>query len=609
MTGSHAASGRGGKASTAAPPTIDLLTMVVLQNGVKTAGADMTETLVRSARSGVLNTAYDFSCAFVTRDFSTVSTSGGGLPFHLNSIDLVPRAMAAKFGDDMAEGDVFACNSSYMGNTHCADLTLISPVVVGDTLVGYACARAHLADIGFPTPTTYDRPCKDYYAEGLTLPGVRIQRGRRDVQEVIDICMANIRSPEVFYGDYLAMISSLRVGEARMRALCEKYGVDTFLAFADEFGRYGERMAREAIARLPSGTVHKELLYDPLPELGYPEGFPVRASVTVDAAGERIAVDLTANEDNIPMGINTSEAFMLACVRQAVFATLGPDVPRVTGAFSRLEIRAREGAAVGLPKFPTSTSVGAVGLGQVLYNAVSLALGELGDEVYALAGTNVGTATSSSVLSGHDSRSGRSYVNQLVLGHWGGPALRGHDGWLTFGSASSAGFLGQTSIEIAERQQPIIIDRQRPRVDSGGAGEFEGAPGSEVVIAVRRDPVRFIANQGGRTHPPQGARGGGPGGACSSWIIEPDGTRRELSLDADFVVKPGQKVLSHSCGGGGWGDPRRRDSARVLERVRDGWVSPERARDVYGVVLSGAGSAACTVDEDATAALRGAGRQ
>jgi len=244
---------------------IDLLTMVVLQNGVKTAGADMTETLVRSARSGVLNTAYDFSCTFITRDFSTVATAGGGLPFHLNSMDLVPRALAAKFGGDMEEGDVFACNSSYMGNTHCADLTLVSPVFSGGAMVGYACARAHLADIGFPTPTTYDRPCKDYYAEGLTLPGVRIQRGRRDVQEVIDICMANIRSPDVFYGDYLAMIASLRVGEARIAALCDKYGADTFLAFAEEFGRYGERMAREAIGRLPPEPCARKCSTTPCP--------------------------------------------------------------------------------------------------------------------------------------------------------------------------------------------------------------------------------------------------------------------------------------------------------------------------------------------------------
>jgi len=352
--------------------------------------------------------------------------------------------------------------------------------------------------------------------------------------------------------------------------------------------------------------VRKEVLYDPLPELGYPEGFPVRATVIVDTAAQKVDVDLTANEDNIPMGINTSEAFMLACVRQAVFAALGPDVPRVTGAFSRVEIRAREGAAVGIPKFPASTSVGAVGLGQVLYNAVSLALTELGEEVYALSGTNVGTATSSSVVSGFDSRSGRTYVNQLVLGHWGGPALRGHDGWLTFGSASSAGFLGQTSVEIAERQQPIVIEAQRPRPDSGGAGEFEGAPGSEVVIGVRRDPVRFISNQGGRVHPPQGARGGQPGGACNSWLIGADGSRRELALDADFVVRPGQKIVSHSCGGGGWGEPRRRDPARVLKRVEDGLLSPRKAREVYGVAVTASNAGrGFAIDEAATDALRG----
>ena len=210
---------------------IDLLTMVVLQSGVGTAGVEMSETLVKSGRSGILNTAYDFSCAFVDRNFSTLSTSGGGLPFHLNSIDMVPRAVAAKYGGDMQEGDIFACNDSYMGNTHCADITMVSPVVVDDQIVGYCCVRAHMADIGFPTPTTYDRQCRDYYAEGITLPGVRVQQNFRDIPEVVEILKANIRSPEMFYGDYLAIVAALRVGQKRVTDLCRKYGVDTLGGF------------------------------------------------------------------------------------------------------------------------------------------------------------------------------------------------------------------------------------------------------------------------------------------------------------------------------------------------------------------------------------------
>ncbi|MGE0502332.1 MAG: hydantoinase B/oxoprolinase family protein [Rhizobiaceae bacterium] len=584
---------------------VDLLTMVVLQSGIGTAGVEMSETLVKSGRSGILNTAYDFSCAFVDRNFSTLSTSGGGLPFHLNSIDMVPRAVAAKYAGDMREGDIFACNDSYMGNTHCADITMVSPVAVDDQIVGYCCVRAHMADIGFPTPTTYDRQCRDYYAEGITLPGVRVQQNFRDIPEVVEILKANIRSPEMFYGDYLAIVAALRVGQKRVADLCRKYGVETFNRFSEQLQHYGERMAREAIRDLPGGTVTKQLMYEPLPDIGYPDGFPVRATVTVDPIAEKVLIDVRDNEDNIPMGLNLSEGVLLACARQAVFAALGPEVPRVNGAFSRVEVTARTGAAVGIPRFPAATSVGGVGLTQVLYNVISIALTEMGQNVYALSGTNVGIGAAGSVVSGYDSRIGKSYVNQILYGHWGGPALNGHDGYLTFGSASSAGFLMHMSVEIGERQQPIVIQSLGVNQDSGGAGQFDGAPGSHTVITPLADPVRFIANAGGRVFPPPGTRGGQPGGSCWTWVEDADGRREALAVDADFILRPGQRLIATSCGGGGWGDPKSRDPERIRKRVEDGWLSVEKARDVYGVALSAERySGRYAVDHNETARLR-----
>ena len=409
----------------------------------------------------------------------------------------------------------------------------------------------------------------------------------------------------MFYGDYLAIVAALRVGQKRVTDLCRKYGVDTFRRFSEQLQRYGERMAREAIRNLPGGTVTKELMYEPLPDIGYPDGFPVRATVTVDPVAEKVLIDICDNEDNIPMGLNLSECVLLACARQAVFATLGPDVPRVNGAFSRVQVKARKGAAVGIPRFPAATSVGGVGLTQVLYNAISIALTELGENVYALSGTNVGIGAAGSVISGHDSRIGKSYVNQILYGHWGGPALRGHDGYLTFGSASSAGFLMHMSVEIGERQQPILIEKLGVNQDSGGAGEWDGAPGSLTVIAPLADPIRFIANAGGRVFPPPGTRGGQPGGSCWTWVEGADGRRETLAVDADFILTPGQRLIASSCGGGGWGDPKKRDAERVRRRVEDGWLSVDKARLVYGVALvAEKANGGYTIDRSETARLR-----
>ena len=133
--------------------------------------------------------------------------------------------MREKFGNDLHPGDCFANNSGYHGNTHCGDFTLCAPIFFKGRVVFFAMARAHLADIGFPTPTTYGPLARDVYEEGLIFPCVRIQREGRDITEVIDICKANIRAPEQFYGDYLACLAAVRTGEKGVLELCTKYGV------------------------------------------------------------------------------------------------------------------------------------------------------------------------------------------------------------------------------------------------------------------------------------------------------------------------------------------------------------------------------------------------
>jgi len=187
----------------------------------------MVNALFRSGRSGVLNTAMDFSCCITDSEHRAVSTALG-LPIHVAAIDLISRAVEKKYGADIHPGDCFANNSAYHGNTHCGDFTLCVPIFAGGELVFYAIARAHLGDMGFPTPTTYSPLSRDLYEEGLMLPCVRIQRDYKDVPEVLDICKANIRAPDQFHGDYLATLAAVRTGERGIQELCDKYASAPF---------------------------------------------------------------------------------------------------------------------------------------------------------------------------------------------------------------------------------------------------------------------------------------------------------------------------------------------------------------------------------------------
>ncbi len=391
--------------------------------------------------------------------------------------------------------------------------------------------------------------------------------------------------PEQFYGDYLAVLAAVRTGEARLKALCQKHGFPKIKSFLDAFQDYAERVAVAAIGNLPKGRVMKEMLYDSETAL-YPDGIPIRATIEVDPEAGYVTVDLRDNVDNLPLGINMTESTTLASCMTAVLNILGPDVPRCTGSFKRVKVLMREGAAVGKPRFPAATSAATTNLCHALIPHLQSMFADLKGGLGTAYGS-IGMPGSCPVISGSDPRhKGKNFVNQVIMGYWGGPAMHGHDGWLTYGSGGSQGLLLQSSVEVVEQQQPILIEKLEIRPDSGGAGEWEGAPGARCVMKPRFAPVRFMINSASRQHAPHGVRGGLTGANMEIRRVRSNGDMEDLPITTDVVLEPGERLVSEGCGGGGYGSPLIRDPQRVLASVRAGRVSRDRARDVYGVVVT-----------------------
>lgn len=562
---------------------VDKFLMIVLRRNFEAIIRDMVNALFKSGRSGVLNTAMDFSCSLTDAKFQSVSVAVG-LPVHTGAIDLIPRVVAERYGDSMKPGDCYVNNDGYLGNTHCGDFTLCVPVFIGGAVRFYTIARAHFADMGFPTPTTYGAGAVDRYQEGLQLPCVKIQQNFEDVREVVDICKANIRAPEQFYGDYVACRAAVRTGEKRLAELCEKYGTELVEEFLEEFQNYAENMTAAAIAKLPKQRASGTFYYDSdLPD--YPDGLPIRATIDIDPEQGMIDIDLTDNVDNVPLGINLTEATTLASCRMSALNVLGPDIPRCSGAFRRIRVKMREGAVIGKPRYPAATSAATSNLCSAFSSHLHALYSQVSDQHGSAYGT-IGVPASASVISGRDPRyNGREYVNQLLMGYWGGPAVPGADGWLTYGSASTQGAIWQSSVEVSEAQHPIIVEKLAIRVDSGGAGEFQGGPGASIVFYAHMSPVRFVYNAAARNHPPLGVRGGEAGAPTQTWKVKTTGERIELPLNGDVLLQPGERLFSESCGGGGYGEPAKRDPAKVEHHLREGWISAEYSKEHYGVSL------------------------
>jgi len=585
--------------------SFDPVLLAVIANRLDTIVREMENTLQRSGRSAVLNMARDFSCALITGD-SRLLASAEGLPVHVIGMEFLAQAVT-DLHDDIREGDAFLHNDPYLGNTHPADHVILVPVFHEGRHLFTAAAKAHQADCGNALPTTYMPYARDVYEEGsLIFPAVRVQRDYADVDDVIRMCRRRIRVPEQWYGDYLAMVGAARIGEARLKDLCARYGGELLERFVEEWFDYSERRIAHVISRMPKGSFVGTGRHDPFGPA--PEGIPINVGVTVDPDAGTIELDLTDNIDCLPAGVNESRTCAMNNCMTGVFNSIDPDIPHNAGTFRRVKVRLRENCVVGIPRFPHSCSVATTNVGERLVVTTQKAFADNWDG-YGLAEGACGIGPAFAVVSGTDWRKGDDpYVNQKFLGSQGGPAGPEHDGWITYGNSVTNGLMFRDSVEIDEQKYPIRVREIRIRTDSEGAGRRRGAPGTRVTYGPKRDAMTAAYVTDGFRFPPRGTRGGGDAAPSIPFRLRADGTEVELPPISAERIEPGELLGHLLSGGGGYGDPRERDPELVRADVLARFVSRERAREVYGVAFRAeALDDSLEVDEAETARLRGAG--
>ena len=578
---------------------MDPVLMAVLANRLNAIVREMTNTLLRTARSAVLAVVRDFSCSIVTGD-NRLLCPGEGVPVHIFGSSLQTQAMC-DIHEDIAPGDAFLHNDPYLGNTHPADHMYMVPVFIDGQHLFTTCAKAHQADCGNSIPSTYHAYARDIYEEGaLIFPCVRVQKDYADVDDIIRMCRRRIRVPEQWYGDYLATMGAARIGERRLTELVERYGMETIKQFITDWFAYSERRTIEAIKKLPKGRLENVSVYDPLPPV-LPESLPIKVVVDVDPEAGRIEVDLTDNEDNKDFGLNESVACATSNAMCGVFNCIDPEIPHNAGSFKRISVKLREGCLAGIPKFPHSCSMATTNIADRIVNATQAAFAQIGDG-HGLAEGAMGMGAGAAVISGKDWRFGDApYINQEWLIANGGPGTPSTDGWLNYGLPVAGGLIYRGSVEVEESKHPILIKHLRVVQGGGGAGKFRGAPGNEVVYGPRHDPMTVIASCDAQHNPPQGVRGGKAGPPAQTYKVHKDGGEEKLPGVVECQLEPGEWVRGIDAGGGGYGDPLERDPQRVCKDVLEKWETVERAQDIYGVVFSGAvGDESLSVDVTAT---------
>jgi N-methylhydantoinase B len=568
----------------------DPIGLALVQKQLDHIARQMGWVMMRTARSPIFSQSHDFSC-FIGNAQGNVVSQADGLPIHTGGGGFAIRAVLDSFAGEIADGDVFILSDPYeAGGNHLPDWTIVRPVFVRGEILAFCCNRAHQSDIGGGAAGTYNPAATEIFHEGIRLPVLRLVDAGTTRKDLWRLLLLNSRCPDLLDGDLRAMIGSTEIGAARVNDALSALPAETVVDYLQGILGYAERLVLDEIGRLPCGEYEGEDESDN--DCFGPAENKVRVRITVSKSG--IHVDFTGSSPQIAGFKNSSIANTCSSVYLAVISFLAPHLPKNAGAFRPITVLA-----------PAGTIVNARPPAPMTMNTVFPATNIVHACWKALAACDPSRACAGWGKSLHCVTSGRAPSGEtFVMYHWHGlpaaGAVRGRDGFPTMGTVPTLCGLRLPNVEAYEQLYPIAIRKYEMRRDGEGAGEFRGGTGIDYIADVEAAAEWSFRGEGAHGLTAFGINGGIAGQSGSLTLSTPD--TRSIDIPQFGVRHLGpMRIVIASPGGGGFGDPRSRDPNAVLRDVVDGIVSPAKALNVYGVVLT---DSPLRLDRDATRAVR-----
>ena len=502
---------------------MDAIDFEILYSGLVSIAEEMGVVLKKSSYSPNIRERMDASCAIFSGDRRMLAQAEH-IPVHLGSMHLPLEHIHFELSD----GDQILLNDPTLGGTHLPDLTIYKPVLVDNELVAFLGNRAHHADVGGTAPGSMPGHSTDIYQEGLILPPVKIMDGGVVNKGVMDILLANTRTPHERRGDIMAQLGANNYGARMVEEFISGCGISTYHELETEIMDHAGRMVRKRMVKLPKGTFCGE---DVL-ELG-DSVVKIRVSVTI---GDRIKVDFTGSSQACLGNINAPLAVTHSAVYFFFKAILGGDIPSNAAFYQFFDIVAPEGSVVAAPKGAAVVG-GNVETSQRIVDALLLAL----SDVLELPAQSHGTMNNVSF-------GNTKFTYYETLGGGAG-ATRG-----TKGASGVHVYMTNTRntpVEVIEASFPLLCLGYHLREGSGGAGWWYGGEG--LLKHYRAlEPCSFSVLSDRRRVAPRGAAGGGDGAVGRNVVIK-DGKEMMLPGKCTVQLEAGDEVVVMTPGGGGYG--------------------------------------------------------
>ena len=556
---------------------VDPVIVEVVRNLLLSIADETNTVIIKSAYSTNIKERRDNTVAIMDAKGDVVAQVEGSIPILLATSLFIAKRILEKYGPEgIHPGDMFILNDPYSGSgNHLPDITICAPVFAGDKLIAWISNIAHHSDIGGSVPGSIVGNARSVFEEGIRIPIVRICRDGEVNRDVMDLLLGNTRTREERRGDFTAQISANLIGIEKLQSAYAKYG-DVLLDCMEEIQNYADRMMRSTIRKIPDGVYEFEDFVDGCGEL-VPHPINIRVKITV--AGDEMTMDFTGTHVQVEAPINVPFPALMSAILFSIKALVGPSLPTNSGIFSPIKVIAPAGCLVN-PTEPAPVSV-LIDAGQRIPDTLFGALASIMPE-RILAASN-GACTTCMLFGRTEHSHGKYFIcHESIAG--GSGASHYFDGL-----SGVQVYLTNTSnmpIEATEIEYPdIMLEQYYLRRDSGGAGQFRGGCGIQREYKICSDGMAVNCLGDRQKFQPWGLDGGMAGAAGAFYLVDGQtGEKTALShKTSNLPVKKGDSILVLTPGAGGVGAPGNRPPEKVLLDVRQNLVSPEAAKELYGV--------------------------
>ncbi|HXO03828.1 MAG TPA: hydantoinase B/oxoprolinase family protein [Stellaceae bacterium] len=547
---------------------LDPITVDITRYKLDGIANEMQATLLRSSFSPIVKEGLDASASLFALDGTTLAQSCS-IPIHLATLIPAVAQIIATFPiAQMRDGDSYILNDPYCGGTHLPDIAVVQPVMHRGRPIALAAAMTHHQDVGGMSAGSVPTNATEIYQEGLRIPPLKLREAGAYNATLVALLRQNVRIPDTVMGDLNAQIAACTIGARRFAELAERFGDNQLAAICDELLARSERLTRAALARIPPGTYR---YVDYLDNDGIELDKPIRIEVAATVGNGAIEFDFAGTSAQVKGPMNCVPSGSLAAACWAVRALTDPEIPTNGGCFRPIRLKLPQGTIVN-PEAPAPVNARTSTIKRIAGCMIGALAPVMADKAPAA------SAGELLVLAfGGKSAAGNYVVGELIAGGSGaGPAQDGVDAIET-----DATNCMNLPAEALEMEAPIRLHRVALRAGSGGAGEWRGGLGVvreyEVLEGPGASDVSFSHRGERHFSAAAGLDGGGDGARARSVIHRADGRDEIIPSKIATVLRPGDRVTVETAGGGGYGDPRRRERGLMQADFADGKIETPSA--------------------------------